>query len=51
MVTPATKGESPAASPIFSALAISQSAPFTRTARETMKMIIQSMSVLVFIIF
>ena len=36
------KGESPIERPIFSADPKSQSAPFTRIAKETMKMRIQS---------
>jgi len=42
MVTPTIKGESPAASPIRSALERNQSAPFTMATSDTKKIIIQS---------
>jgi hypothetical protein len=41
IVTPIINFDSPMASPIFSALSKSQSAPFTKTAKEIKKIIIQ----------
>ncbi|OGZ92585.1 MAG: hypothetical protein A2549_03295 [Candidatus Staskawiczbacteria bacterium RIFOXYD2_FULL_37_10] len=49
MVTPTIKGDKPRASPIFSALAINQSAPFTSAPNETINIIIQNMTIKVIV--